>query len=152
MQIVSVDQNDNAADDDIAATATATATEDNDEDKPQTTNNNKDNNNNNTETHKMIINDKNKNDNLAVESIANESAEATKAKARLKWLDGQTRFLCRMLDDLYRTGIRRQIDRPRTERCHRVSYLVCAVFFFDECVMCMCLCLTWMHLMSFVSC
>lgn len=45
----------------------------------------------------------------------------TKAKGRLKWLDAQTRFLCRMLDDLYRTGVRREIDRPRTERCHRVS-------------------------------
>ena len=42
-------------------------------------------------------------------------------EGRLKWLDSQTRFLCSMLDDLYRTGIRRQIDRGRTERCHRVS-------------------------------
>lgn len=42
-------------------------------------------------------------------------------EGRLKWLDSQTRFLCSMLDDLYKTGIRRQIDRGRTERCHRVS-------------------------------
>lgn len=42
-------------------------------------------------------------------------------EGRLRWLDSQTRFLSSMLDDLYRTGIRRQIDRGRTERCHRVS-------------------------------
>ena len=42
-------------------------------------------------------------------------------QGRLKWLDSQTRFLSSMLDDLYRTGIRRQIDASRTERCHRVS-------------------------------
>lgn len=42
-------------------------------------------------------------------------------EGRLRWLESQTRFLCSMLDDLYRTGIRRQIDRGRTERCHRVS-------------------------------
>jgi hypothetical protein len=45
-------------------------------------------------------------------------------EGRLKWLDSQTRFLCSMLDDLYRTGIRRQIDRGRTERCHRVSFFI----------------------------
>jgi hypothetical protein len=52
----------------------------------------------------------------------NEIQQArSQARGRLKWLDSQTRFLCSMLDDLYRTGIRRQIDRARTERCHRVS-------------------------------
>lgn len=58
----------------------------------------------------------------SLERISNDTQQAvTKARARLKWLDSQTRFLCSMLDDLYRTGIRRQIDRARTERCHRVS-------------------------------
>ena len=36
-------------------------------------------------------------------------------------LDVQTRYLISMLDDLFRTGIRRETDRPSTERCHRVS-------------------------------
>jgi hypothetical protein len=59
------------------------------------------------------------------ERISNDTQQAvTNALARLKWLDSQTRFLCSMLDDLYRTGIRRQIDRARTERCHRVSVFI----------------------------
>ena len=49
-----------------------------------------------------------------------ERAEITKYQNRLRWIDGQTRFLCRMLDDMYRTGTRREIDRPTTERCHRM--------------------------------
>lgn len=44
-----------------------------------------------------------------------------KAQARMRRMDTQTRFLCRMLDDLYRTGIWRESDRPTVERCHRVS-------------------------------
>lgn len=49
------------------------------------------------------------------------ATDAARGRRRLRWIDAQTRFLCRMLDDLYRTGIRRETDRPRTERCHRVS-------------------------------
>ena len=46
------------------------------------------------------------------------------AEAKCRRLDNQTRFLCRMLDDLYRTGIWRESDRPTVERCHRVSYFL----------------------------
>ena len=46
----------------------------------------------------------------------------SKARDRMQRMDAQSRFLCRMLDDCYRTGIWRETDRPRTERCHRVSY------------------------------
>ncbi|KAL7540845.1 hypothetical protein ACHAXR_010815 [Thalassiosira sp. AJA248-18] len=53
------------------------------------------------------------------ESLIVQSAEVKKAEGRMRWMDAQTRFLCRMLDDLYRTGVRRETDRPRTERCHR---------------------------------
>lgn len=53
------------------------------------------------------------------ERTEEERAEITKYQNRLRWIDGQTRFLCRMLDDMYRTGTRREIDRPTTERCHR---------------------------------
>jgi hypothetical protein len=61
----------------------------------------------------------------STESSSHDTQQAvTNALARLKWLDSQTRFLCSMLDDLYRTGIRRQIDRARTERCHRVSVFI----------------------------
>lgn len=59
-------------------------------------------------------------------------------EGRLRWLDSQSRFLCSMLDDLYRTGIRRQIDRSRTERCHRVSPGVpChySYFFMHQCTL-----------------
>ncbi|KAL7542156.1 hypothetical protein ACHAWF_007105 [Thalassiosira exigua] len=45
--------------------------------------------------------------------------DVDRVETRAQWLDAQTRFLCRMLDDLYRTGTRRETDRPRTERCHR---------------------------------
>lgn len=44
-----------------------------------------------------------------------------KARDRMQRMDAQSRFLCRMLDDCYRTGKWRENDRPRTERCHRVS-------------------------------
>mmetsp|Transcript_11426 Transcript_11426/g.28150 ORF Transcript_11426/g.28150 Transcript_11426/m.28150 type:complete len:659 (-) Transcript_11426:1200-3176(-) len=47
-----------------------------------------------------------------------DSLSAT-ARDRTSRADAQSRFLCRMLDDLYRTGIRREVDRPTTERCHR---------------------------------
>ena len=53
------------------------------------------------------------------ERTEEERAEITKYQTRLRWIDGQTRFLCRMLDDIYQTGTRREIDRPTTERCHR---------------------------------
>ena len=45
----------------------------------------------------------------------------SKARERMQRMDAQSRFLCRMLDDCYRTGKWRENDRPRTERCHRVS-------------------------------
>lgn len=62
----------------------------------------------------------NSNDSMEANDVAEEN-DVTKARGRMRWMDTQTRFLCRMLDDLYRTGIRRESDRPRTERCHRVS-------------------------------
>lgn len=43
----------------------------------------------------------------------------SKAQEKMIRMDAQSRFLCRMLDDLYRTGIWREIDRPTVERCHR---------------------------------
>lgn len=55
------------------------------------------------------------------EAVSADDVEIKLNEGRLRWLDSQTRFLCSMLDDLYRTGIRRQIDRARAERCHRVS-------------------------------
>ena len=62
------------------------------------------------------------------ESIDEEAAATLllyeKAEAKCRRLDNQTRFLCRMLDDLYRTGIWRESDRPTVERCHRVSYFL----------------------------
>ena len=39
---------------------------------------------------------------------------------RTQWIDTQTRFTIQLLNDLYDTGIRRQMDRPTTERCHRM--------------------------------
>ncbi|KAL9183391.1 hypothetical protein ACHAXT_005178 [Thalassiosira profunda] len=54
-----------------------------------------------------------------VEDDVLQDEAIAKARERTRWADTQTRFLCRMLDDLYRTGIRRESDRPRTERCHR---------------------------------
>ena len=65
------------------------------------------------------------------ESIDEEAAAShilyEKAEAKCRQLDNQTRFLCRMLDDLYRTGIWRESDRPTVERCHRVSYFLWGV-------------------------
>jgi len=55
----------------------------------------------------------------SINTIPN-NPEVTKQLSKLQRIDIQTRFLCRMLDDLYRTNIWREIDRPRTERCHRV--------------------------------
>ena len=64
----------------------------------------------------------------SINTIPN-NPEVTKQLSKLQRIDTQTRFLCRMLDDLYRTGIWREIDRPRTERCHRVcSLFLCNVF------------------------
>ena len=49
-----------------------------------------------------------------------------KSQEKVQRMESQTRFLCRMLDDLYRTGIWREVDHPKTERCHRVScYCMC---------------------------
>ena len=45
-----------------------------------------------------------------------------KSQEKVQRMESQTRFLCRMLDDLYRTGIWREVDHPKTERCHRVSF------------------------------
>jgi len=59
---------------------------------------------------------------IDIETALN-NPEVTKQLSKLQRIDIQTRFLCRMLDDLYRTGIWREIDRPRTERCHRVRSL-----------------------------
>lgn len=56
-------------------------------------------------------------------NTALNNPEVTKQLSKLQRIDIQTRFLCRMLDDLYQTGIWREIDRPRTERCHRVRSL-----------------------------
>jgi hypothetical protein len=40
--------------------------------------------------------------------------------AKTQRIDIQTRYLCHMLDDVYRTGIQREIiDRPTIGRCHR---------------------------------
>lgn len=52
----------------------------------------------------------------------------SKARDRMQRMDVQSRFLCRMLDDCYRTGKWRENDRPRTERCHRVSCELCEHF------------------------
>ena len=47
-----------------------------------------------------------------------------KSQEKVRRMESQTRFLCRMLDDLYRTGIWKEVDHPKTERCHRVSSYV----------------------------
>lgn len=49
-----------------------------------------------------------------------EQQQSTKLQKRTQWIDTQTRFTIQMLHDLYYTGIRRQMDRPTTERCHRL--------------------------------
>mgnify|MGYP000706177013 CR=1 FL=1 len=51
----------------------------------------------------------NSNDSMEANDVAEENV--TKARGRMRWMDTQTRFLCRMLDDLYRTGIRRESIR-----------------------------------------
>ena len=56
-----------------------------------------------------------------------EEVAMARAQERMKRMDAQTRFLCRLLDDLYRTGIRRETDRPSKERCHRVSVIFVSV-------------------------
>jgi len=43
-----------------------------------------------------------------------------KLQKRTQWIDTQTRFTIQLLNDLYYTGIRKQMDRPTTERCHRM--------------------------------
>eukprot|EP00984_Skeletonema_dohrnii_P028033 scaffold17852_cov94-Skeletonema_dohrnii-CCMP3373.AAC.1 len=43
-----------------------------------------------------------------------------KLQKRTQWIDTQTRFTIQMLNDLYYTGKRRQVDRPTMERCHRM--------------------------------
>ena len=48
----------------------------------------------------------------------NEMIESVTSKTQR--IDIQTRYLCRLLDDVYRTGIQREIiDRPTIGRCHR---------------------------------
>eukprot|EP00571_Detonula_confervacea_P013917 CAMPEP_0172302480 /NCGR_PEP_ID=MMETSP1058-20130122/4186_1 /TAXON_ID=83371 /ORGANISM="Detonula confervacea, Strain CCMP 353" /LENGTH=630 /DNA_ID=CAMNT_0013012985 /DNA_START=25 /DNA_END=1917 /DNA_ORIENTATION=- len=62
----------------------------------------------------------NEQDNVNGSTMQEAEAEVlAKARGKVRRMDAQTRFLCRMLDDLYRTGIWRETDRPRTERCHR---------------------------------
>lgn len=55
-----------------------------------------------------------------------------KAQTKMRRVDTQTRFLCRMMDDLFRTGIWRESDRPTVERCHRVSCLHRTIVFQAE--------------------
>ncbi len=62
-----------------------------------------------------------KNDGSFVDDGSDQNIQRAKLNNKLLVIDRQSRFLCSMLDDLYRTGIRRQVDRPRTARCHRVS-------------------------------
>jgi hypothetical protein len=48
----------------------------------------------------------------------NDMVESVTAKTQR--IDIQTRYLCRLLDDVYRTGIQREIiDQPTVGRCHR---------------------------------
>jgi len=50
----------------------------------------------------------------------NNDAMVESTTAKTQRIDVQTRYLCRMLDDVYRTGIlREEIDRPTIGRCHR---------------------------------
>ena len=60
--------------------------------------------------------------------LDDEELIISKARDRMQRMDVQSRFLCRMLDDCYRTGKWRENDRPRTERCHRVSCELCEHF------------------------
>ena len=87
------------------------------------------------EQHKQVVTTNHTNSNLQqnhqqssveIKTIPN-NPEVTKQLSKLQRIDIQTRFLCRMLDDLYRTNIWREIDRPRTERCHRVRSIVLCV-------------------------
>jgi len=71
--------------------------------------------------------------------------EVTKQLSKLQRIDIQTRFLCRMLDDLYRTNIWREIDRPRTERCHRVRSLCLCIC---SCNKEMCVCVRYVSVLS----
>ena len=84
----------------------------------------------NSTNHTISTNQQQSSPQAEIETIPN-NPEVTKQLSKLQRIDIQTRFLCRMLDDLYRTGIWREIDRPRTERCHRVR--LCFVY------VCMCL-------------
>jgi hypothetical protein len=54
------------------------------------------------------------------EEDGSSSSSTSKLQKRIQWIDTQTRFTIQMLNDLYYTGIRRQMDRPTTERCHRM--------------------------------
>lgn len=50
----------------------------------------------------------------------NNNSELSKLQKRTQWIDTQTRFTIQMLHDLHDSGIRRQMDRPTVERCHRM--------------------------------
>lgn len=63
--------------------------------------------------------DKNDNEDN-VEDRSPSSSSTSKLQKRIQWIDTQTRFTIQMLNDMYYTGIRRQMDRPTTERCHRM--------------------------------
>ena len=54
--------------------------------------------------------------------MVDSDADVARARERVRRMDVQTRFLCQLLDDMYRTGLRRGMDRPTTERCHRVRW------------------------------
>lgn len=69
-----------------------------------------------------------KRDGSYVSKSDDQNSEWIKSNNKLLGLDRQSRFVCGMFDDLYRTGIRRQVDRPRTARCHRVSLVHPSLF------------------------
>eukprot|EP00984_Skeletonema_dohrnii_P028032 scaffold17851_cov83-Skeletonema_dohrnii-CCMP3373.AAC.1 len=64
------------------------------------------------------INANNNNNNEA--SNTPSQTTTSKLQKRTQWIDTQTRFTIQMLNDLYYTGKRRQVDRPTMERCHRM--------------------------------
>lgn len=50
----------------------------------------------------------------------NNTTQLHHLQKRTQWIDTQTRFTIQMLHDLHDSGIRRQMDRPTVERCHRM--------------------------------
>eukprot|EP00985_Skeletonema_marinoi_P000216 scaffold60_cov137-Skeletonema_marinoi.AAC.15 len=72
----------------------------------------------------IIQHDDHNNNNNNTTNINNEASntptQTIKLQKRTQWIDTQTRFTIQMLNDLYYTGKRRQVDRPTMERCHRM--------------------------------